>query len=94
MTNKMRSTAIMSGKTTTGAGDWYQFPSKKSIHIEGITTGTVTIEGSNDKANAIVLSTDTSDNLRGLDSPVVWIRANVTVATSVSVTVVVGWEVD
>ena len=83
---------IMSAKTTTGTGSSYHFPRLKTIQVEGITTGTVLLEGSNDGTNFFTLSTDTSDNLRELNVPVNWLRGNVSVATSVSVTITVCYE--
>jgi hypothetical protein len=91
-TTKVRSVALMTAQTTTGAGDGFQLPRLKTIQIDGITTGTVTIQGSNDGSNWYTLSTDTSDNLRELNTPVVFVRGNVTVATSVSVTITAGYE--
>ena len=94
ITNKVNKIVIMAAKTDTGAGTAHRLPRNSTLQISGITTGTVTLEGSNDGVNYFTLSTDTSDNLRQLDTPVVWTRANVTVDTSVSVTVTAGVEAD
>jgi len=90
--SRVVSVEIMSAQTGTGAGIAYHFPRLKTFQIDGITTGTVTLEGSNDGTNYYTLSTDTADNLRELNTPVLWVRANVTVATSVSVTVTACFE--
>lgn len=92
METGVRSEVIMSSKTTTGAGDSFQFPRSKTVQIDGITTGTVLIQGSNDNSNWHTLGTYTADTLVEIDSPYVWTRANVSVATDVSVTVTVGYE--
>ena len=92
MTSKIASVALINAQTTTGAGNGYRLPRLKTIQISGITTGTVTLEGSNDGTNYFTLSTDTADNLRELNTPVVFVRANVTVATSVNVTVTAAFE--
>lgn len=92
VTNKVASINLLSAQTTTGAGDGHRLPRLKTIQISGITTGTVTIEGSNDGVNYFVLSTDTSDNLRELNTPVVFVRGNVTSAGSVNVTMTAGFE--
>ena len=92
LSNKVVSVEIMTAQTGTGAGTAYHLPRLKTFHIEGITTGTVKLEGSNDGTNFFVLSTDTADNLRELNTPVVWIRGNVTAASDVSVTITAGFE--
>jgi hypothetical protein len=94
--SSLRSAKLLSAQTGTGAGSWFQLPRLKTIQIDGITTGTVILQGTNDLAAGTVhtLSTDTADNLRELNTPVLFIRANVTVATSVSVTVTAGFEKD
>ena len=92
LTNKIASAKLISVQTGTGAGNGHRLPRLKTIQISGITTGTVTLEGSNDGTNYFVLSTDTSDNLRELNTPVVFVRANVTVATTVNVTVTAAFE--
>lgn len=92
--SKVVSTPMMEAKTTTGPGEWFHLPRLKTIQIDGITTGNVTLEGTNDKSSATVheLSDDTADNLRELNTPVRFIRANVTVATDVAVTVTAAFE--
>lgn len=94
ITGALAKVDMMRVQTGTGAGDWFRMPRLKTIQIDGITTGTVTLEGTNDpNASTVhVLSTDTSDSLRELNTPVLWIRANVTVATSVSVNVTAAFE--
>lgn len=88
----VRKEVIMSGKTTTGAGTSYQLPRSKTVQIDGITTGTVLIQGSNDNTNWYTLGTYTADDLVEIDAPHIWTRANVSVATDVDVTVTVGYE--
>ena len=89
---RMRSGTIMAAQTTTGAGAGYRFPANKTIQVDGITTGTVLIQGSNNDSDYYTLATLTSDGLYEVNSPHVFTRANVSVATSVSATVVVGYE--
>jgi len=93
-TRKIKTVELASSQTTTGAGTSHKLPRNKTIHLEGITTGTVLIEGSNDGTNFFTLSTDTSDAIREISAPHLFTRTNVTVATSVSLTATASYEED
>jgi hypothetical protein len=83
----------MSAKTDTGDGDASHFPAHKTVQVDGITDGTVVLKGSNDGVTYHDIVEITADGLYDIDSPFAKLKPTVTVATDVSVTVTVGYEV-
>ena len=81
---------LLDGVTAVTVGTWERTSSytRSSVHVKGITTATVIINGSNTltkPANAdheIELSSLTADGLVSIDLPVKWMKVRVSAYTS------------
>ena len=81
---------LLNAATAVTVGTWERVSSytRSSVHVKGITTATVIINGSNSAtkpANAdheIQLSSVTADELVSIDLPVKWMKVRVSAYTS------------
>ena len=82
---------LLKAVTATGAGEAVRPIGKdRSIQIDGITNATVLVQVSEDNANWHTVITATADGHYQLESNSRYMRANVSVYTSGTITVVAG----
>lgn len=93
MSNRRRIThELLSGVVATGAGSKFSAPAERvTVQVEGITTATVKLEGSNDGTNWVELRASTADEAYTTSDAFAWLRGNVTAWTSGTITMTLGY---
>jgi len=82
---------LLDAITTTATGVAHKpGATRRTFQIEGITTATIIIEGSNDGTNYVTLLTATADGGWESDAPWLWIRARCSAHTTGTITVTMG----
>lgn len=84
------SATLLNGATATGNGEWVNVAGfyPLTIHVKGITTATVEVDGSNepaqpnDNTHGFKLNDLTADGGVVVDVPVEWVKCRVTAYTS------------
>jgi hypothetical protein len=81
---------LLSGATSTGAGEWVRVPREKVFEVSGITTATVLIQyRTHENGDPLTLDTFTADGTSANDQTLYEVRANVTTYVSGTIDVYV-----